>query len=257
MNVSHFFKDFKVAAIRYAPEILTGIGIAGMFTSTCLAVAATPKALALIEDKEIELSNTYHKDVKLTPKEIIKTTWKCYIPAAATGFTATACLVGACSANAKRHAALAAAYKLSETAFAEYKDKVVETIGERKEKTVREKVAQEQIVSNPPSKNTIYMTDKGDTLCYDYISKRYFKSDIEHIRRVENILNKRMLHDINGYVSLNEFYDELDLDRVEYGDELGWNTDELIDLDITPGLTDDEKPCIVVAHHVAPKYKYC
>ena len=54
-NISALFKDVKMAMSKHSPEILTGLGIAGMITTTILAVKATPKALELIEDKKEEL----------------------------------------------------------------------------------------------------------------------------------------------------------------------------------------------------------
>lgn len=43
---------------KHSPEILTGIGIAGMITTTVMAVRATPKALILIEEKKTNLKQT-------------------------------------------------------------------------------------------------------------------------------------------------------------------------------------------------------
>ena len=49
-KVTQFFKGIQKAVTKKSPEILTGIGIAGMITTTVLAVKATPKALELIEN---------------------------------------------------------------------------------------------------------------------------------------------------------------------------------------------------------------
>lgn len=253
-KLAKIFKSAQMAVSKHSPEILTGLGIAGMITTTILAVRATPKALQLIEQKKEELDLPV--DEKMKPIEIVKVAWKPYIPATVTGLISVSCLIGASSVSMRRNAALATAYKLSESALTEYRDKVLTEVGEKKEQLIREKVAQDNLDKNPVTNNEVIITGKGDTLCYDYMSKRYFTFDIEKLRRVENELNKRMIHDICGNVSLNEFYDEIGLERVEYGDDIGWNTDELIDIGISPGMTDDDKPCIVVKHHVAPKYKY-
>ncbi len=42
----------RKAMKKHSPEILTGIGIAGMITTTVMAVKATPKALILLEEKK-------------------------------------------------------------------------------------------------------------------------------------------------------------------------------------------------------------
>ena len=51
-NLSKVVKNVKAAASKHSPEILTGIGIAGMATTIVMAVKATPKALILIEEKK-------------------------------------------------------------------------------------------------------------------------------------------------------------------------------------------------------------
>lgn len=249
-DVAKVFKTVRTFTSKHSPEILTGLGIAGMLTTTVLAVKSTPKALKLIEMRKEEAEVD-----KLTPIETVKTTWKCYIPAAVTGVASVACLIGASSVSMRRNAALATAYKLSETALSEYREKVVETIGEKKEKTIQEKVDKERIDKNPVSKNEVIITDRGTTLCYDYQSGRYFKSDIELIKKAVNEINRQML--IHDYVSLNEFYDELGLDHTPMGDELGWRIDRgFIEPRFSSHLADDGTPCVVLNYEIAPQHDY-
>ena len=250
-NVTKVVADVRKTIVKHSPEILTGFGIAGMITTTVLAVKATPKALLHIEEAQNE------KGDWLTTGEKVKACWKDYIPTAASGVFSVSCIIGANSVNARRNAAFATAYKLSETALNEYRDKVIETIGEKKEKTVREKVAKERLDKNPVSQNHIIITEKGNTPCLDPISGRYFNSDIERIKKAENMLNKRLLHDAFGYVSLNDFYDELGLEHSEMGDSLGWNVEKgLIDIEFCSQITDDGRPCIVLDYRVVPRYDY-
>lgn len=261
-------KDAKLTIAKHSPEILTGIGIAGMVTTTVLAVRATPKALILIEEEKRRqnyelLENAMHSHVEtcarveaLKPVEVIKVTWKCYLPAAVIGVVSAGCLIGASSVNARRNAALATAYALSETALKDYQEKVVETIGEKKEQAVRDEVAKEQIERDPVSNKEIIVTDKGETLCYDVISGRYFKTDIDKVKRAANELSRQMLDEM--YVSLNEFYYEIGLNPIKLGDDLGWNIDNgVIDLHFSAQLADDGRtPCLVLDYHVAPRYDY-
>ena len=250
-NLATIVASTRQFVSKRSPEILTGIGIAGMISTVVLAVKATPKAMELIEEKKREEWLD-----KLSPVEMVKVAWKPYIPAIVTCVTSTACLIGASSVSAKRNAALATAYKLSETALTEYREKVIETIGEKKERTVRDKVAEERVKKNPVSKNEVIITGNGKTLCFDPISGRYFMCSIETIKRAENTLNKQMLHDISGYVSLNEFYDEIGLDHTSVGDDLGWNTDQIIDIDFSSQLNDNGEPSVVLDDLVAPKYDF-
>ena len=258
LNLPKIFDSVKGITVKHAPEILTGIGIAGMIATTVLAVKATPKALQLIEEeKEKHLDENCEPIDKLTPVETIKATWKCYIPAAVTGVVSTACLIGASSVNLRRNAALVTAYKLSETALADYKEKVVETIGEKKEKTVREKVATEQVKKNPATNAEVIVTGNGNTRFYDPMSGRTFMSNIDKVKSAENELNNVMLHSITGYASLNDFYDELDLSHTDVGDSFGWNTTNLVKMEFYPIIDEtDKNPTIVLDYVNRPDYGY-
>ena len=250
-NMSALFKNVKMAVSKHSPEILTGLGIAGMLATTVMAVRATPKALEMIENKKEELE--LNPDDKLRPAEMIQATWKCYVPATITGVTSVACLVGASSVNARRNAALATAYNLSATALSEYKEKVLETVGEKKEQIIRGKVAEEQINKEPVNQSAIIVSGNGNTRCFDTITKQRFTSDIEAIKRSVNELNRRM---INGedYISLNDFYSEIGMQPVSIGDDLGWNvTRGLIEVSFSAQLDTDGVPCIVLDYVVAPK----
>ena len=254
--LSNFARNVRMSLSKHSPEILLGFGIAGMITTTVLAVKATPKATQLIEEKKEEL------DVEqLTPIETVKTTWKCYIPAAITGATSVAFLIGSHSVNARRHAALATAYKLSETALSEYKEKVVETIGERKERSIRDKISADQVKNNPISKTEVFVTGKGKTLCFDPLSHRYFYSDIEKIKRAENNLNKEIITDpFDAGRTLNDFYEELGIPTTATGDSLGWKLGYLIDIYPSAQMAEEGsdhegEPCIVLNHANPPRYE--
>ena len=145
--IKQFFKSTGDLLVKKSPEILIGVGITGMISSTVMAVTATPKALILIEaeksKKEVDI---------LSAKDIVKVTWKCYIPAVATGILGAGCIIGSSAVSAKRNAALAAAYTLSESTLKEYQAKVVETIGEKKEQVIKDKIAKEKVEKDPVSK---------------------------------------------------------------------------------------------------------
>lgn len=249
-NITNIIKGIKASISRHSPEILTGIGIAGMITTTILAVKATPKAIKLIEAEK----QAKHVDT-LSPVDTVKTVWKCYIPAAMTGVSSIACLIGSNAINAKRNAALTTVYTLSEMARNEYKEKVIETIGEKKERTIKEKVDAERIKKDPVSKKEVIITEKGTTLCYDHVFGRYFKSDIDIINRAMNKINREIV--INMYASLNDFYAELGLSPVEMGYDLGWNIDDgTIEIEPSSQLADDGTPCLVIDYNIPPKYNY-
>lgn len=235
---------------KHSPEILTGLGITGMITSTILAVTATPKALKLIENKKKEL-----KTDELTSMEMVKTAWKPYIPSVSMSVASIACLIGASRVNYKRNAALATAYSLSERTLSRYREKVIETIGEKREKSIRDKVNQDEVDNNKLKNSQVIITSGGDTLCMDSMSGRYFKSDMESIKQAVNKLNRRLTYE--NYISLNEFYGEIGLDDTKNGDLVGWNMDSgLIEPTFSTCLAENGQPCIVLDFMVEPRYDY-
>lgn len=255
--LSKFARDIRTSVSKRSPEILMAMGITGMVTTTVLAVRATPKAIMLIDEAKNELEVD-----TLTPVETVKATWKCYIPAVCTGVVSVACLIGSNSVNAKRNAALATAYKLSETAFSEYRDKVVETFGEKKEKTVKDKISEEKIKENPVSKTEVIVTGKGQTLIFEPLSSRYFYSNLDLIKRAENKLNKCIICDpFDAGVTVNEFYEEIGLSPTATGDNLGWKVGYLIDIYPSAQMCEEGnehegEPCIVLNYSNPPKYEF-
>ena len=62
---------------------------------------------------------------------------------------------------------------------------------------------------------------------------------------------------VNQYVSVNEFYYELGLKPVSRGEDLGWSIyDGTVDIRFSSHISDDDTPCIVLDHTIAPKYDY-
>lgn len=253
INLAQLIKEIKTTACKHSPEILTGIGIAGMLTTTIMAVRATPKAINLIcEYTEFDDNGSVKE---LTNVTRVKLCWKCYIPAAVTCGLSICCLIGASSVNARRNTALAAAYTLSESALKEYREKVIETIGSGKDKSVMDAIAKDKLEKDPVGNREIILTEKGNTLCYDIISGRYFKSDIDKIKKAVNDVNRNLLADT--YVSLNDFYYEIGLASTKTGDDIGWNVNKgLIDISFTSRIAEDDTPCLVINYLVEPRYEY-
>ena len=85
-NVTKIFNTVKKAVGKKSPEILIAFGIAGMITTTVLAVKATPKAMEKIKEAEKNKKEEFDRDhgyseldtmFKLTKPEVVKATWKC------------------------------------------------------------------------------------------------------------------------------------------------------------------------------------
>lgn len=243
------FRDLGKYVSRNSPSILTGLGIGLGVASTVLAVGATPKAVRLLETKKKE-----DRKERLTVIETVKTAGACYIPAVLAAAGSVYCIVSASAKLSKRNAILATAYALSERDLREYRDKVKETVGEKKEKEIRGKIAKDHILNNPAESNRILTPNGGKTLCYDNWTGRYFMSDMETLRKCENDLNARIIKE--QFVSLNELYDSLDLEPIKMGEDFGWNFDglhdQLINFSYFSQLDRDGNPCLVLDYDAEP-----
>jgi phenylpropionate dioxygenase-like ring-hydroxylating dioxygenase large terminal subunit len=135
----------------------------------------------------------------------------------------------------------------------EYRAKVVEQLGKPKEKELRDSIARDRVEANPVTEKNLIVTGKGETLCYDALSGRYFKSDIETIRQVLNKLSRDMMSEQT--VSLNQIYSDLDLEETKLGDEMGWHIDDgLIDPSFSSHLANGI-PCLVLDFETPPRYQ--
>ena len=113
---------------KASPTILTCIGAVGVVATAVLAVKATPKALEMVRaDSRKNHDGDPHAATKV---EVVKSCWKCYIPAAVTGAATIACIFGANTLNRRQQASLASAYALVNRSFMEYKNKVKELYGQ-------------------------------------------------------------------------------------------------------------------------------
>ena len=230
---------------------------------------ATPRAMELIEDakkaKVKRLENARKKapedavideDEELTVVEIIKAGWKPYMPAIMTAAVGIACIVGGTRVNARRNAALSAAYTVVEQTLNDYTAKTKEIVGDKKEKEIRDAIAADEIKKNPyEGCNVVKIPKFGNTLCYDVRANDYFMGDYNMIKKIENDLNRRLFSEM--FISLNDLRDEFGLchDK-ELGDDIGWNVDHPIEFTITTMLADNNEPCLVVNYVIAPRYDY-
>ena len=254
--IKHAFKEVVIAVSKRAPAILTGMAVGGVVLTGVLSGTATIKAGKVIAELEEATILTRSDNGKLDKDgwiTVIKSCWKYYIPAGLTLTTTIACILGANHIHADRTAALATAYSLSERALKEYEQKVVEQIGANKAQKIKDDISQDCVNANPVENANIIYTGKGETLCLDSLTGRYFKSNIEDVRHSINLANEELLHE--GWLSQNEFYYQLGLDGIAQGDQLGWYADRgLIDVNFSSNLTTGGEPCLVLNYRTMPKH---
>ena len=235
MNLKHITKDLGKFVAKESPQILTILGIGAAGATVYLTGKATWKAAQQIQHEEI-VGNVERgsKDFQLTNKERFEKVWKLYIPAAATGVMAVACIVAANRVQARRFAAMAAAYGVLSGDFDEFRDKAAEQLGLKKTDDIDSKIAQDKLMTTPPPG---MMLPDGKTWFCEMSTMRYFPSTMETVKKAMNFVN----FEANNHrgASLNTFYDELDLEPTTVGDLLGWKAGDALDIVFTPLLLDD------------------
>lgn len=247
---------------KNSSTILTALAVGGVVGTTLLGMDAKTKADQIIRNKEYQIYRDWlvetggdpetYKDEPLPIKDVFLLTWKCYIPTIAMGLATISSIIGSHSIDARRNAALASLYSLAEKTLQEYKMKVVETIGEKKEEKVRQAIIQDTLDKNPVNERNVVMTGKGDSLCFDTLSGQYFMGDIEKIRRVINEFNHDILNDRWGTV--NTLYDDLGLEHTSFGDNMGWSTEwGLLEVTFDTKIASDGRPCLVLVYKIQPR----
>ena len=234
---------------KYSPEICTGLGIGGFFTAMIFAVKSTPKAEVYINTKKIEL------DVdELTPIETVKTVWSLYLPSFAMSIASAGLIISGNRVQAKRGAAVAAAYKLSEIAASEYQEAVIDAIGEKKEKNIRGKIAQKKAekFDVPP-----WDPNDGRPWCMDWSAKRIFKATYDEIIDGVNKANLELTRG-DGYCSVSDLHEFWGLEGSDFGDILGWTSENgLIEVDTSETvMLGNHEPCMVIKYHVYPGHNF-
>lgn len=247
MLFANLFKSASQAISNNSPAILTGIGMAGVFTTAALAVKATPEALRRIWDAETE----HDRDISTLEK--VQLVWPLYVPAVAVGVSSSVCILMSNRISSRRTAVALGALSISENSYREYREKTRAVVGEKQETKIREEIAQDQVTKKIPLGSLTHLPP-GKSLCLDAFSGRVFMSDYETLRKAQNDVNQMIIHEDGA--ALNEFYFRVGLEGLSIGQELGWNTDHMLELQLTSCLVENGEPAIHVAFQYDPSIDY-
>ena len=239
--------------------ILTSVGVAGTVTTAYLTGRATFKAARIIDAEQIvkaeeESSENGYGHRELTLLHKVKLVWRHYIPPFVTGVTTVTCIIVANKIASKKIAALALSSAISERALQEYKAKVIERLGEKQDVAIRDEIAQDRVNKQPVRPGEVIIAGTGEVLFYDMTTGRYFQSTVEEVKKAVNKVN----HELNNFMftSLTSFYDEIGLPPTTYSDSVGWNANQMMDVQFSTTLSSDGRPCITIDFEPAPFVEY-
>jgi len=237
-QVEHFIRHNSTA-------ILAGIGATGVVTTGYLSWKVGYR-VGFDEGINDESSLISEAPFKVRFKRGFDLHWKHHIPPVLVGGVAIGCIIAGTRVGNRRTAAMAAAYSISERAFTEYKDKVVEKLGERKDQSVRDDIAQDKVTKAAISRDTV-LYGSGTVLCYELHTGRPFLSDMETLKKAQNEVNARLLkHD---YAYLSDFYQLIGLGHTSSADNFGWMSDRQMELEFSTTLADESRPCLAFEYN--------
>lgn len=239
-------KSIKMFLSKNSPLILTTLSVAGVCSTVITSSQDTIKAKNIID-----------KSLPKNKKELIKSTWKCYIPTAISTTSTIACILGSHHCSSKQKNAIASAYALSQVTLQKYQEKVIERIGKNKARDIREEVDKE--IANIKSPVSIFQsqltdaidTGHGKTLFYDIPGELYFYSDMNYMDKQVNDLNREVRTEM--YFNWNELRYRWGLPYKKYGSELIFDVDRPLEVRYEPELMDNGQVRILVNYDLYPK----
>lgn len=237
---------------KNSPTLLTTIAVGGVVATAYFTAKGTIKAAEAIHDHEEEYGIA--EEPRERAKVHVQVAWRCYVPAATTAAATIACIIGANRVGLRRAAAAQAGVLLAERTYSEYRQKVIEEFGQRRDDTIREELAKDKVRRTDPPSQEVLLTGPGNILSMELYTGRYFACDFETIRRAQNSLNDHLLkHD---YASLDDFYYLIGLKPTSTSSEIGWKSTRLMELEITTVLSNDGRPCLAFDYnYTCPLYE--
>ena len=263
------YNGVKGQVQKHSPEILMGVGVVGVVTSTVMACKATMKLNDILEEsketrdkiKEVENNPKYEdkysqedakKDLTINYVQTGMKVAKLYAPAVLLGGASLGCLLASNDILRKRNAALSAAYMTVDKSFKEYRNRVTERFGEEVEKEIRYGIKAEQIettvVDEDGNETTVTETIKTmDPNLYSYYARffdeasPYWQNDPEYnlmfLKAQQQYANDLLR--AKGRLFLNDVYDMLGIEKTKAGQVVGWvydrenpNGDNFVDFGI-------------------------
>lgn len=223
---------------HYSPEILTTVGIIGVVTSGVLAARATLKLEGVVAHAERRLNTLANKRAVdgVSQKEVagvyarnVFDLVKLYGPSITLGAVSIVAIVSAHGIMRKRNLGLLAAYKAVETAYSNYRQRVIDEYGEDKDRDFVNGVY--QITETDPETGKKKKTVKyGEPVNSEYIftfgdgcpnwQRDFPDQNVFFLTIQQNNANDRLRS--RGFLILNDVLESIGLPHTSAGAVVGW-----------------------------------
>ena len=249
-------------AQRYAPEILTALGVAGVATSTVLIAKQTLRLEVTIDEAEQRIARAHAdkangEDNLAVVKAYMANTSdmvKLYGAPVMLSVASIASILAAHGIMRRRNAALVAAYGVLETAFANYRERVREAIGEDREQELYVGARETTEVSESGKKTVKKDLSGGPKSPYALLfdeTNIYWEPEAG-TNKTFLLIKQQHLNDklnVKGYLFLNDVHRALGFPDTKAGQIVGWIADTTkgdgyVDLGIFEPITDVKRDFI-------------
>ena len=228
---------------KQSPHIFFATGVLGTGVSTVLACRATLKLSDTLDKihgdvqnvkdlrhlahskAEVYTNDQYAKDLTYVYSKGTINLVRLYGPSVLIGVASIGLLTGSHVQLTRRNSALMAAYAAIQKAYDEYRERVIDELGEDKERELYhgasiQVVDKEEVLTVDPNVYSAYAK------WFDEASQCWEKDPEQNrvfLQCQQNYWNDRLQS--RGHVFLNEVYDNLDIPRTKAGAVVGWVKD--------------------------------
>ena len=205
--------------------ILALLAMIGLTGTTALAVRATISAVKLCETKEVHGA-----------KEVIRTTWRLYIPAVGCFIVTTLSIAGISWRSIKRAKQLATAAGLitmSQTDLKTLRAKAKEVLGEKKEQEkIEDSIAKDKLDKMViPPEEEIIKTGHGNKLFRERLTGQLIRTSPEWVAAVNEKMKAQFLKEMDGLVEVAYYLDQFNIPTDCWVGRAIWDYAELLQRD--------------------------
>ncbi len=232
---------------KHSPVILFAAGVVGVVGAAVLASRATLKMEGILQEAatEAEAVEQWDPETYLEEKDRQKALLhikvgtivliaKAYAPAVLVGAASIAALTGSHVILTQRNTALMAAYAGLDKAYKAYRKRVVDELGEDKDKQFQNGSRTRDIVEETPEGPVVTTVTEVDPNGYSVYAKffdkfnRNWNEEWEYnrifLQATQNHANNKLT--AQGWLLLNDVYDALGIPRTKAGCVVGWRIDK-------------------------------
>ena len=237
------------------PTVLFACGIVGIFVAEVMVARDTLKAERIIKEKDIHRIIAVEETEELAPgvtstvgvhlekrplkeyaPEVIKASWKCYIPTMVTTTLTLSALIASRTLTAKQIALLSSAVASTGSLVTKYRKAILDRTNEDILHEIDREVASATMKdSRPPVIETSHLlstgvddlSDDGECLFFDPFTKLKFRSTKLAVMGAKYYLNRNF--SLGSEAPLSMFYAFLGVALPEEYSYAGWDVSEMAD----------------------------